>query len=390
MKAKAITFDAVDALFFRDGRPYRMGSGKGDPGNDQADVTTVFPPSPYTVLGALRAGLAMCHGWSGTRSWDDECKRVLGDGSDLGSLGFRGPFLVRGQERERLYRIPAHYVERHDKDSTRKGALLAPSEAFIMACDIGKVRLPELSTEMKKFSDWKSRSNAYVTFEGLRTILNGSVPAVSTIIEPDELYQDEPRLGLRRDAEKHITGDEGSLYSPTFARMTRGIRLLMEVAGIPDAWAIPNVVPLGGEGRMAILESYEVTPPCDPSAIIEPDGDGVVSFVFVAITPLRLPTSANGALPVRAEPGTGLFEALGFPEIEIVSACVERPQYIGGWDTIGGAPLPVRPHLPAGSVLFCRAKETAFRDLESARQVGVGDDARFGINQFTLGHFPMQ
>ena len=78
---------------FADGTPFASREGAS-----QADVGGMFPPSPETVSGAMRAALARCNGWDGrTRRWPRSLNTVLGDGPDgLGQLVFEGPFLLKG------------------------------------------------------------------------------------------------------------------------------------------------------------------------------------------------------------------------------------------------------------------------------------------------------
>ena len=57
----------------------------------------MFPPTPESVAGALRAALARCNGWDGMeRRWPPSLNPVLGDGpDDLGSLMFEGPLVSK-------------------------------------------------------------------------------------------------------------------------------------------------------------------------------------------------------------------------------------------------------------------------------------------------------
>ena len=386
---KSYAFDAVDALFFRDGRPYRMADAN-DPGNDQADVVTVFPPSPYSVVGAIRAGFALEQGWSGSGSWDDVCKRVLGDRMDLGALRFRGPFLARENKDayELLYRLPANVVVRRDETGRPHVALLGLYDEERTVCDIGEVRLPGLPPGARGELGWKVQTGAFVTHDGMQQVLQGGVLPPASIVSGEDLFETESRLGLWRGDDTHVAEDEGALYSPSFVRFQRGVRLIMQVEGVPENWNAPTLVPLGGEGRMAIADSFPKTAglPGQFHEDFDPANAEEVEFTFTVLTPLRLPLT--GSVPVGVHPGYEFFQKFG-EEVEIVSACVDRPEYIGGWDSIGSRPLPARPHLPAGSVLFCRAKADNLRRLLKSSATGLGPDSSFGINQFAIGKFPI-
>jgi len=84
---KYLKLTPLDFWFFRDGRPFHQGEAS-------ADIESIFPPSAFTVVGAIRAYLARKMGWRDGK-WNNEIAKVLGDGSYLGPLRFSGPFLGR-------------------------------------------------------------------------------------------------------------------------------------------------------------------------------------------------------------------------------------------------------------------------------------------------------
>ena len=66
MSTRTILLTPIDAWFFRDGRPYNQGE------SGQTDVRSLFPPFAPTVVGTLRAALAVGQGWNGRESWANE------------------------------------------------------------------------------------------------------------------------------------------------------------------------------------------------------------------------------------------------------------------------------------------------------------------------------
>ena len=76
---------------------------------------------------------------------------------------------------------------------------------------------------------------------------------------------------------------------------------------------------------------------------------------MVALTPLDLSTQAclgREALPVSILERDRV-------RLRVVSACLGRPQRIGGWDSLARRPLPLRSVLPSGSTLFCEVDNPA-------------------------------
>ena len=132
----AVQLQPVDTWFFRDGTPFTMGKAP------QENVESLFPPHPFTIAGALRAGLARSKGWNGRERWKREICDVLGDGpEDLGTLSLDGPFLLR--EGQPLFRIPRHVLGSAEGGFWKPRALLRPGGP--VACDLGEeIRLPEV------------------------------------------------------------------------------------------------------------------------------------------------------------------------------------------------------------------------------------------------------
>ncbi len=78
-----------DTLFFRDGKPFTMGS--------ETWADSIFPPYPSTVYGAIRSWLIFEKG--GLKKFKEgEFKEELGTENEKGSLSIKGPFLKKNDE----------------------------------------------------------------------------------------------------------------------------------------------------------------------------------------------------------------------------------------------------------------------------------------------------
>jgi CRISPR-associated protein Cmr3 len=371
-----LRLEPIDAWFFRDGRPYTQGEA------DQSNVTSLFPPSPFTISGALRAAIARSNGWNGRyRGWDSGHLAALGDGpEETGQVSFHGPFLTVGGEL--LFAAPLNLLSRENGDLT----LIGPGEP--VECDLGtSVRLPTVSRKNSQHADWRPVHPKFLTTAGLIQVLRGQLPANSDVVPTNKLWQLEPRIALQRDSSKHTTGDEGDIYSPEYARVRRDVSLAVEVRGMPANWQWPKLLTLGGEGRMAGLEQM-LPPPVlpTPEIVVANSIEGTEIAVF-CLTPLRLPLRDGAAIEVL--PGRDLLQTLGIEGVELISACAERPVMLGGWNSQAPGPLPLRPCLGAGTVLFCKANNGARNRLQGFTANGLGRDARLGFNQFALGVSPV-
>ena len=353
-----IQLQPVDTWFFRDGTPFTMGKAP------QENVISVFPPHPPTVAGALRAALARGKGWNGRGRWTKDICDVLGDGpEDLGALSLYGPFLLR--EGLPLFRVPRHVLGSAAGAFWKPSTFLRPGGS--VACDLGEeIRLPEVVGSPLDVGSLKPGDRCWLTREGLNAVLHGHLPCRDSLIPDSSLWSDEPRIGLQRDSGTR-TASEGMLYSTRHVRPCRDTSLGVRVTGLPRGWVPPfgQLVTLGGEGQLAECREWKADVALSvPMAEIEATGKVVV----VALSPLDLPK--NTYL------GRESLDVLG--NARVVSACVARPQRIGGWDSLARRPLPLRSVLPPGSALFCE-----IADLKRfAGAVAAGDGlARIGSRQ---------
>src|SRR5690606_3446482 len=93
----------------------------------------------------------------------------------------------------------------------------------------------------------------WVKEEFLRQILAGGViPSNLKVYETKELWEEEPRTGIKRNHETR-TAEDQHLYTIRHIRPKKGLEIWVYVDGVDDNWhpAQPFVVPLGGEGRAA-------------------------------------------------------------------------------------------------------------------------------------------
>ena len=368
-----VRLEPLDTWFFRDGTPFTADSAP------QEDVRSLFPPHPPTVVGALRAALALSRGWSGRGRWSQEIAGVLGDGPEsLGVLSLDGPFVLRSEEP--LFRAPRHLLGVDEPDGWRPAAFLRPGAP--VECDLGAdIRLPETSAA-RSGDDWSRRKagdNQWLTPAGMNAVLRGELPAPDDIVSSRTLWSDEPRIGLERNPDTR-TAEEGLLYSTRHVRLARGVSLGVRIGGLPPDWRPPfgRTLPFGGESRTAACHKWNAALSLDAPLPTTPNGGRVT---VIALTPLDLADDAC----LGGEP----LEELG--GARVVCACLDRPLRIGGWDSLARRPLPLRSVLPPGSVLFCEgAAPERLRDVitTGGRLARVGARRPVGFGVAALGAWP--
>ena len=369
-----VQFHPVDTWFFRSGTPFED--------TPWLQVDSLFPPHPPTLVGALRAAVARENGWNGRCGWSPRICEVLGDGpEDLGRISIDGPFLLcDGQP---LYRAPRHLLGVIDDERWRPAVLLRPGEP--VECDLGGVRLPDLFHPQDARRRLIHGKDQWLTKVGMNAVLAGGVPRPEDVAPSSRLWKAEPRIGLQRDARTR-TAREGKLFNTGHVRLRSGVSIGARIAGLPPKWVPASwdslsgqVAPIGGESRFAVLRRWAANTGIEPLA---EDVSHGAQVAVIALTPMDIDSDVMAG-------------ASAIPELNarVVSACLDRPMRIGGWDSRRNAgPLPIRSALPPGSVLFCEIESP--RSLEhiatTARNglVRIGARTRSGFGLAALGIWP--
>ena len=358
----------VDTWFFRDGSPFTADAAP------QTDVKSLFPPHPPTVVGALRALMARGRGWNGSEPWSQEIRDTLGDGPEnLGKVSFDGPFLLRCEQP--VFPAPRHLLGATGENGAwRPKAFLRPGEP--VECDLGRVRLPDLSRRCGNAEILKPGDGQWLTAAGLNSALRGEVPRAGDVASSRSLWSSEYRIGLERHAGTRAA-KEGMLYSSQHTRPSRAVSLGARIHGLPQDWDAPyeRLTPLGGESRLAECRRWD-----GKLGIKSPIAKLQVShsLAVVALTPVYIEIDLN----------TEIAELGG---ARVTSACIDRPQRIGGWYSPERRPLPIRSALPQGSVLFCETSEPERLESIISRNDGlarIGERKEWGFGLVALGVWP--
>ncbi|WP_321491787.1 type III-B CRISPR module-associated Cmr3 family protein [uncultured Desulfobacter sp.] len=370
-----------DAWFFRDGRPYNKTE------SNQADAMSQFPPSPRTIAGALRAALARANGWEKGPTWDCSLNPVIGNGpDDLGALKFTGPFLMKN--RLPFYPAPLHLLGKTEEENEEKTkekiwnpiTLLRPANEKTLT-DKGYIHLPETDGNLS-VKGLKPAEKRWLSKTGYQYILAGNLPGAEDLKAADSLWKIERRVGLQRNPSTLQT-EEGALYSPAFVRLCKetslGFGLSMDATKMSAGFiaVLPALFPLGGESRLALceeLDTVDILPSCPELTA----GGNLVRFIVTALT------------PVPAQREENITALLGIDGVVGVSACVGRPVFFGGWNSIKREPLPLEPFYPPGSVWFFEAPEAALPQILALHGQWIGKKrlSAYGFGQVAIGCWP--
>jgi CRISPR-associated protein Cmr3 len=390
-----IFIEPTEPLLFRTGRPFNAGE------NNFAE--TIFPPTPETLQGALRAMIAVQWG----KAQGDKARTIneifnesaivrligrrIGDGNTYGRFRITGLTLgYRDKETkkvQRLFPAPTHIIQATVKDGDGKTSVKVrlipkPVSQEISNHPPGKKLLfPELGG--KETAGKSEALEGWLTARGLqRTLSKTGLPDDADVVPAHKIYERESRLGIGMDNATKTT-EEGYLYQVQMIRMqshhgfvvdiqlgeeqygdsemphpeqhTEGLGTPPELAFVKKGW-----LTLGGEQRAAHFEVLE------PESIAEEQGISQTTSgrVLYFATPAYF---KNGWLPATPD----------FLPAEPITAAINRFQPIGGWllnlGNAGGVSKITHRCIPAGSVYFFDRPVPVTHPLsEYGWQIGYG------------------
>ncbi len=374
-----------DTLFFRDGRPFNQ-SDEG-----LAEAVTLFPPSPRSIAGAMRAAIARAAGWRDCDGpWPENAADMPGNGDFLGGFSFSGPFPTLDGMANLLLPTPAHYHSRSDENGEYVYTLLGPGvRAHEVTSDASSLSMLGHETGeggYKPLAGW-------LTAAAIGTALNGVCPNVQPI-PASRLTAVEARVGLQRDKSLRVA-DEGMLYMAGRQRLREAdgigdsrVGLVVGVTSPSDRpQSLQTLTPVGGDARFAevkveahmslhkVLQGLCVEPPLAKNSL---------RYIAVLLTPVsaEIVKHNTGKTQVDGLPGQCRAIASG-------RACV-----IGGWRS-GHGPVRSATMLPASSVLFMEASDGAEAQSQlTARRnsfrlaLGPEDQQALGYGAFVYGAWP--
>lgn len=372
-------FTLLDTGFFRSGQPFHAGEG------GYSRIASHFPPSMHTLQGAIRSALAAARGWQpGDKdSWPHE----LGDGVNLGLLSLQGPYLL--WEKTPLFPAPLHlWIKKlpgKNEEPEIQTTFLVPGED--MPCDLNDnpgVPLPRKAGELE---GGQLPENVYLTKSGYSAVSIWKGPSKEEVYFSEELWEEEPRIGLKRHPETR-TAEDHNLYRIGHIRPDSRLSMRVLIKGLTSDWPEPKqkIVPLGGEGRLAAVEINAVTdddykhflPPCPE---LKAGTDGNIRYTISLITP---------SSPEKMEQliRRGPQEAPG----SCISACIGKPLLYGGWDLASQKPRPLQPYLPPGSTWFFEAPEKEKSKIEALHGCSIKEEKApsYGFGQVLIGKWEVE
>ncbi|MFQ3534775.1 MAG: type III-B CRISPR module-associated protein Cmr3 [Aggregatilineales bacterium] len=349
--------EPVDVWFFRDNKPFTAAQN--------FVARSLFPPSPQTVLGALRTAFLEQIGVNWAEFGQGNVQTEVGTPTDLNGFAVQAPFVARYKNGtvERFFRAPLDLMKNKEKPTDYR--LLRPADTFDWFTDSpfdGWRPLVfsgvEPDANYEETSDWLSESQFTAYLDGQE--------ALGQLSKSSSIFEREARVGLALNRARRAN-ERGYFYQAEFIRMAANCGLL---AGVnKPLFAQQGVMDIGGESRGA----YYYTVPEAPQPL-QRHTQGRVRIIL--LTPAYF---SRGWQPASEDwsPWVGKGGKL-------VSLAIGKPQPLSGWDVAGNQPRPLRNYLPAGSVFFFEEAQLTGKPFTETPS-GALDHGAMGFGMYASG-----
>jgi CRISPR-associated protein Cmr3 len=309
-----LKIDALDTLFFRDGKPFTMG--------EDTWANGVFPPHPSVIYGALRSAYFSHH--------LNELKKANNEEDPTRDLKINVFSLLA--DNNVYLPLPNDCVKK--KGSRDNVVSILPLHELK---DIKSSCPTQCALTSKE--EVENVEGGLITIESFKKYLNCIEDSFSSILNVADRVLPEPKIGIGINRASG-TSEKGKLYRVDMRRL-KDIGLLVDFAGLdlPER----GMMKLGGEGKAV---SYQKFKPVKCS-IDDFESDEKVFKLYLS-TPAIF---KNGWLPAWIDEKTLIGEYKGL-ELTLLTASIGKPVHIGGFDMKERKPKPMCKAVPAGSVYY--------------------------------------
>lgn len=329
-----IRIEAIDTLFFKDGKPFDMG--------EETWADGMFPPSASVLAGALRTV------WFGENP--DKISLATTVDDPTGGLSIDSIALVVYDDI--CFHTPLDLV--YDKKE-KKQQNLVPLKLKENSSPSNSAFKYLLAYEGK--SKVEPATGGIIDSYNMTNYLNDKIDPINFMQLSDHIVS-EPKTGIGRE-DLTRSADEGKLYRvgmrrPATYRKGEGekkISIVVEFSGLE----IPaeGLMKLGGEGKIAKYSTFsrDILP---KKPVIDPVKEYYIRLILV--TPGIF---EHGSLPslesVLPDSAAGRYE--------IIAAVTGKPLHVGGFDMQKRHPKPLKKAVPAGSVYYLNVEENYIDDI---------------------------
>ena len=315
-----IKIEAIDTLFFRDGRPFSMG--------EETFATGIFPPPPSVLYGALRSAYASENEISlDNIKTETEKIRINGINFNFFDTSY--------------FPLPLDLVKLKSENRNKAKLLrISPKDSFISNL-----------SEDNKFILWRAEhieniTNGMIDTTTFQDYLNGKLKDNWEYETTDELTTTEVKIGIGRTNETKQS-EEGKLYRVAMRRMqplnNENVNKRFSFIVDTNESNLSSFGKLGGEAKGTVMQATTF----DNNLNVEYSEDKYFKIYFQTPTFFK-----NGSVPDLEK---------YFPnwKLEILTCAVGKSLHIGGFDMAdkGGFPKTMMRAIPAGSVFYVKIQD---------------------------------
>jgi CRISPR-associated protein Cmr3 len=324
-----IKLNAVDSLFFRDGKPFTMG-------DDNVGVS-LFPPPPSVLRGMVRTlHFADLGG-------DVTLANTATDPTANATIDF---FALDNDHGELLYPMPADL----SVVKVQAGQPYQPEWLF-QGVPTGTMSASSYSMPLLLHTD-PAKPNikledpfgkVYLTSAEMHKYMKGQKPDHAVNVR--DWLTTEPKVGIGRCNFSRTANDTGLLYQIQMQRpesVKKGkLGMIIGYNGLNIRENYP-FVRLGGEGKLA---EYVTLNPQQIPTLTKPQLTQFARVKMYLSTPALFEEGWQPAALFRDH------------DIEIEACVIGRYQSYGGWDIKARGPKPMFKGVPAGSVYYLKSND---------------------------------
>jgi CRISPR-associated protein Cmr3 len=348
-----IEIEALDTLFFRDGKPFSMG--------DDTWANGMFPPLPSVLYGALRTAYMAQQ----NIVIDDIIEKTkelrikqifykVKSKEDVNGLYYYPmPLdLVNETEPEKHLSESKKQEWKEDKrysENTLKSFDIFSNSTIPNDLSSHLATLPKTSQKVltyEKDIDIEMLDNGIIMKTALKEYIGGAKEIKAKLLTNS--YKIEAKIGIGRQNETRTT-EEGKLYRVNMLRPDN-LKICIEFEGLD--LEDKGLLRLGAENKLATYEKVKDT------EISPINFEGIQEFKIYLATPAIF---KQGYYP------TEIFEKANI-KAELLTCAVGKYINVGGFDMQKREPKPMQKAVPAGTVYYFRLETGSLQDLANELQ----------------------
>ncbi|WP_252244420.1 MULTISPECIES: type III-B CRISPR module-associated protein Cmr3 [unclassified Clostridium] len=328
-----IEITPLDTLFFKDAKAFNM--------EDETWADSFFPPYPSVLYGALRTVYFANH--------VDELDKATTKQDPTRNLVIKNiSYNING---DIYYPLPKSIVKL--KGSKEQFIKLTPKKNKFVSSQLLINSFCRSNLHSENIENGCIMKSSLANFLKCNIKEKDGILKNLTISTFDKYIKIENKIGIAIDKNKNSIKKE-NLYRINMLRL-EDMKINIEFEGID----IPSegFIKIGGEGKSLYYEEIEETLSCNPN---KEETNKVLLYLS---TPSIF---KNGWLPswIDKETLKGKYEKDGIKvKLQLITACLGKVQYVGGYDIKNKSPKPMGKAVPAGSVYYFEIEEGSKNDI---------------------------